>query len=248
MLAKSRALLAYSGTVSESGIRARNRVAIMAAITEVANRHLVEAGPGQLSVRAIARELGMASSAIYRYVSSRDELLTLLVIDAYDDLGDHVEVRADRVPDPGRRWRTVGLAARDWALANPQRFALIYGSPVPGYAAPQETIAPASRIPAVLVGIIQQAGVQISPAVFTSRVARSLRPGLLGMSQWAGISRPAFSDAAFAVGVMAWTHMIGSISFELFGHRHGVVGDSEADRRAYFEFELAVLAGNLGLS
>ncbi len=234
--------------MTESGFRARNRAAIMAAITEAANRQLVEVGPAQLSVRAIARDLGMASSAIYRYVSSRDELLTLLIIDAYDDLAAAVEVRADRVPDPGRRWRAVGLACREWALANPQRFALIYGSPVPGYAAPQETIAPATRIPALLVGIIQQARVQIAPAAYSDRVARSLRPGLTGMAAWTGITQPAYSEAAFAVGVMAWTHMIGSISFELFGHRHGVVGDSGADRRAYFEFELAVLAENLGVS
>ena len=220
----------------------------MAAITQAANRQLVQVGPGQLSVRAIARELGMASSAIYRYVRSRDELLTLLIIDAYDALGDHVEARVDRVQDPGKRWRAVGLATREWALAEPQRFALIYGSPVPGYAAPETTIAPATRIPALLVGIIEQAGVQIAPAAFTSRVARSLRPGLTGMAQWTGISHPAFSNAAFAVGVMAWTHMIGSISFELFGHRHGVVGDSEADRRAYFMFELAVLAEVLGIA
>jgi len=220
----------------------------MSAITQAANRQLLEVGPGELSVRAIARDLGMASSAMYRYVSSRDELLTLLIIDAYDDLGDHVEARAGRVPDPGKRWRAVGLAVRDWALAEPQRFALIYGSPVPGYAAPETTIAPATRIPALLVGIIQQAGAQIAPAAFSSRVARSLRPGLQGMAQWTGISEPHFSDAAFAVGVMAWTHMIGSISFELFGHRHGVVGDSEADRRAYFMFELAVLAEVLGIA
>jgi AcrR family transcriptional regulator len=219
----------------------------MAAITATANRQLLEVGPEQLSVRAVARELDMASSAIYRYVSSRDELLTLLIVNAYDDMGESVEARARTVRDPRRRWRTVGLACRDWALAQPQRFALIYGSPVPGYAAPLDTIGPATRVPNLLVGILQEAAVDVDVPAFSARVARSLKPALAGLPDWSELGDQRFSDAAFAVGVMAWTHIIGSISFELFGHRHNVVGDSESDRKAYFEFELEVLADLLGL-
>jgi AcrR family transcriptional regulator len=220
----------------------------MAAITETAERQLIEVGPTQLSVRAVARELGMASSAIYRYVGSRDELLTLLIVDAYNDMAEHVEERSVRIRDPRKRWRTVGLASRSWALTEPQRFALIYGSPVPGYAAPEDTIGPATRIPTLLVGILQEAHVDTVVPAFTARVARSLRPALEGIHDWFGLQEKEFSDAAFAVGVMAWTHIIGSISFELFGHRHNVVGDSQADRKAYFEFELGVLADVLGIN
>ena len=234
--------------MGETGIRARNRAALMAAITATANRQLLEVGPEQLSVRAVARELDMASSAIYRYVSSRDELLTLLIVNAYDDMGEFVEARARRVRDPRRRWRTVGLACRDWALAQPQRFALIYGSPVPGYAAPLDTIGPATRVPNLLVGILQEAAADTDVPGFSARVARSLKPALAGLPDWSELGDQRFSDAAFAVGVMAWTHIIGSISFELFGHRHNVVGDSESDRKAYFEFELEVLADLLGLT
>ncbi len=233
--------------MGETGIRARNRAALMAAITATADRQLLEVGPEQLSVRAVARELDMASSAIYRYVSSRDELLTLLIVNAYNDMGEFVEARARRVRDPRRRWRTVGLACRDWALAQPQRFALIYGSPVPGYAAPLDTIGPATRVPNLLVGILQEAAVDADVPAFSARVARSLKPALAGLPDWSELGDQRFSDAAFAVGVMAWTHIIGSISFELFGHRHNVVGDSESDRKAYFEFELEVLADLLGL-
>ncbi len=189
----------------------------------------------------------MASSAIYRYVRSRDELLTILIVRAYNDMAEHVELKASRLPDAVKRWRAIGLASRDWALDNPQRFALIYGSPVPGYAAPQDTIGPATRIPALLVGILQQAGVQTRTPAFTARVARSLRPALDEVATWADLQSQDFNDAAFAVGLMAWTHIIGSISFELFGHRHNVVGDSAADRRAYFTFELDVLSEMIGL-
>lgn len=234
--------------MSEPGIRARNRAAIMQAITASANQQLLEVGPSELSVRAVARDLGMASSAIYRYVNSRDELLTLLIVSAFNDMARAVEARAERIRDPRKRWRAIGLASREWALAEPQRFALIYGSPVPGYAAPEDTIAPATRIPALLIGILQEAGVHVEVAAYEARVGRSLKPALTNLDRWAGVSTRTFSDAAFALGVMSWTHIIGSISFEIFGHRHNVVGDSEADRRAYFEFELDVLAGLLGLA
>ena len=233
--------------MTKTGVRAQNRAAVMEAIAESATRQLLEVGPTQLSVRAVARELGMASSAIYRYVRSRDELLTILIVRAYDDLGEYVKVRAARQPDPGKRWRVIGLACRDWALDNPQRFALIYGSPVPGYAAPQDTIGPATRIPILLVGILQQTGARTDSPAFSARVARSLRPALSDLRAWSDVQSREFSDGAFAVGVMAWTHVIGSISFELFGHRHNVVGDSAADRRAYFTFELDVLADLMGL-
>ena len=117
----------------------------MEAITAVANAQLVEVGPSDLSVRAVARELGMASSAIYRYVSSRDELLTLLIVSGFNDMAGHVETAAGKVADPRKRWRVIGMACRDWAIEQPQRFALIYGSPVVGYAAPEDTIGPATR-------------------------------------------------------------------------------------------------------
>ncbi|MCU0299200.1 MAG: TetR/AcrR family transcriptional regulator [Candidatus Nanopelagicales bacterium] len=233
--------------MSATGIRARNRAALLEAITETANRQLTQVGPSELSVRAVARELGMASSAIYRYVSSRDELLTLLIVSAYDEMAGDVERAAARTRDPHKRWMAIGLGSREWALAQPQRFALIYGSPVPGYAAPQDTIGPATRIPALLTGILQEVGAQPQVPAFTSRVGRSLQPALNDVEQWAGLTQTRFNDAALALGVMAWTHMIGSISSELFGHRHNVVGDSLADRRAYYQFELQVLAGLLGI-
>jgi AcrR family transcriptional regulator len=187
----------------------------------------------------------MASSAIYRYVSSRDELLTLLIVEGYNAMADEVEGSVARINDPGKRFLAIGLACRDWALRNPQQYALIYGSPVPGYAAPVDTIAPATRIPALLVAILQQSGANPKVRSFQPRVARSLKPLLQGLTEWA--PEPTFTDAAMALGVMAWTHVIGSISFELFGHRHNVVGDSEADRKAYFEFEMRTLGDLLGL-
>ena len=88
-----------------------------------------------LSLRAVARELGMASSAVYRYFPSRDELLTALIVDAYDALGDTAEqALAGRCG--GRRptrWLALSTSIRAWAVAQPHEYALLYGSPVPGY-------------------------------------------------------------------------------------------------------------------
>jgi len=106
-------------------------------IIQVAREHLARHGAAALSLRAIARDLGMASSAIYRYVDSRDELLTRLIVRAFTSLADTVHQAHDAVArdDLVGRWNAVGRAIRDWALENPHDFALIYGSPVPDYVA-----------------------------------------------------------------------------------------------------------------
>src|SRR4051794_1206375 len=129
--------------------RAENRVEQTRAILGRARAQLAEVGPAALSVRQIARDVGLVSSAVYRYFPSRDELLTALIVEAYDELGDAVE-QADagvrRRADLARRFRAVADAIHDWARANPHEYALLYGSPVPGYVAPDATVSPAVRV------------------------------------------------------------------------------------------------------
>lgn len=117
-------------------LRARVRAGMIEEIKAVARRHLATDG-ANLSLRAVARDMGMVSSAIYRYFPSRDDLLTALILEAYDALGDAVEAADAAVgrDDLRGRWHAVCRAARAWALAHPAEYALIYGSPVPGYAA-----------------------------------------------------------------------------------------------------------------
>ena len=126
------------------GKRQETREQIEASIIELGRRQLVDRGAAGLSVRAIARDLGMVSSAVYRYVSSRDELLTLLLVDAYSDLADTVDRARENVGD---LWSddvvAIARAARRWALTYPARWALLYGSPVPGYHAPPDRTTPA---------------------------------------------------------------------------------------------------------
>lgn len=122
------------------------REANLARIKELALEQLAEQGAGGLSLRAIARELDLVSSAIYRYYANRDELVTALVLDAYDDLASRIEGAVEGAEGGRAQWLAACDALRTWALAQPHRYALVYGSAIPGYAAPADTIEPAVRV------------------------------------------------------------------------------------------------------
>src|SRR3954468_13356834 len=141
------------------GVRARRRDDVTRRVRETGRRHLAEYGAAALSLRAVTRDLGMVSSAVYRYVGSRDELLTLLVVDAYTELGDAVDARLAGLSRAA--WDTRVMAAcqtvREWALREPARYALLYGSPVPGYEAPAEqTTEPGTRVVRTLVALVAE--------------------------------------------------------------------------------------------
>ena len=138
------------------GKRQETREKIEAQIIELGRRHLVTEGAAGLSLRAIARDLGMVSSAVYRYVASRDDLLTLLLVDAYSELADAVDRAGAAAGGPWRdRLLAMAHAARAWAVGQPARWALLYGSPVPGYHAPRErTVGPGTRVVGALFDAI----------------------------------------------------------------------------------------------
>jgi len=215
--------------------RARASAEIAREILEAARRHLASDGAPALSLRAIARDLGMASSALYRYVASRDELLTRLIIDAYDSLGAAAEASEALVArdDLVGRFSAVCRAVRAWATANPNEYALIYGSPVPGYVAPIETIAPASRVSLLLVRIMVDATAdgRVAPGVTGDAVPPPVRSALEPVRSILPIEVP---DALVQLGLMVWTALFGTVSFELFGQLHNAVGEGTGDRDAFF--------------
>src|SRR5689334_17760881 len=147
--------------MTATGIRARVRAEMTEEIKVIARRHLASDG-ANLSLRAVARDLGVVSSALYRYFASRDDLLTALIIDAYNALGDVVEAASASRPraDIEGRWLTIAHGIREWALQQPHEYALIYGSPVPGYQAPQDTVGPATRSSFTLIGLLRD-GVEL---------------------------------------------------------------------------------------
>src|SRR3954449_12311178 len=100
-------------------------------IKRLALSQLAESGAATLSLRAIARELNLVSSAIYRYYPSRDDLITALILDAYTELAERLEATATHpLRSPRRRCTDPCRELRSWAVAEPHRFALIYGSAV----------------------------------------------------------------------------------------------------------------------
>jgi AcrR family transcriptional regulator len=213
----------------------------MADIKRIAREQLASQGGAALSLRAIARELGIVSSAMYRYVPSRDELLTMLIEDAYNSLGDAAEA-ADSACERGDvlgRWKAVGTAVREWAVASPSEYALIYGSPVPGYAAPPErTVAPGGRVTNLLIGLV--GSVESACAGPNPPIPASVRADLAGIRDALGVRA---DDDLLARAVLAWTALFGLISFELFGQFAGGVHD----HAAHFGHQLDRLALVIGL-
>jgi AcrR family transcriptional regulator len=214
-------------------------------IKAAARRHLASDG-ANLSLRAVARDLGMVSSAVYRYFPSRDDLLTTLIIDAYDAVGEVAE-RADATVDRDDltgRWLAVATAIRGWALANPHEYALVYGSPVPGYAAPPDTVPPATRATAVLAALLRDgvsAGVLAGGSAPGVRMPATVRKelGRIGADpRFAGIP-----PEVFARGVALWTHLFGTLSFELFGQFNNVIDD----RDGFFGYQMLAAVRALGV-
>ena len=210
-------------------------------IKDAARRQLAAEGAERLSLRAVSRELGMVSSALYRYFPSRDDLLTALIIDAYDALGAEAEAAAKAEEDPRQAWLAVCRAVRAWAVAHPHEYALIYGSPVAGYKAPETTIQPAGRVALALLGILthaQASGVLALPA-------DAPEPEGLLAEQVAELAdaAPGVPAAVLLRTVVAWTQLFGMISFELFGQLVGTMDPADE----FFEEATAQMADFLGL-
>jgi len=225
--------------------RDRAREEITREIVDEAKRQLAEQGAASLSLRSVARQLGMVSSAVYRYVASRDELLTTLIIEAYDSLGETAErsASASKGEPPIERWVAAARAVRAWALERPHEYGLLYGAPVPGYAAPEDTVVPGTRVSRALIGIVRDA-----------RNAGQIRRRTRGHTPLPDRLRDDFEalradldlvldDATTLEVLLAWTQLFGLLSFEVFGQTRNVVDDHEA----LFEAAARAMGRHVGL-
>ncbi len=224
--------------------RERARQQTMADITRIGRDHLATHGAEGLSLRAVARDLGVVSSAIYRYVASRDELLTLLVVDAYDELGDAVDEAVRRARGPRAELRALGRAVRAWALAEPSRYALLFGTPVPGYAAPAErTTVPGTRVAVALMGIAERAWrADRLRAPSGPPLPRRLKADLDVLRREVALDVP---TGVLARGLLVWPSLFGAVSWEVFG-QYGA--EPFADPAVLFDHHLEVLAETLGVT
>ena len=188
--------------------RQRARQDTEAQITRIGNRMLDADGLEGVSLRAIARELGIVSSAIYRYVRNRDELLTILIRDAYTSIADEV----DSALEADESVLTVGAIMLDWSRRHPNRWALIYGTPIPDYQAPRdETVVPGTRIAVRVAILVARAPVgQDSSQVPPAHAFDALREGLQEMGVEA-------DDAVIMRCVTVWVAIIGLINAFRFG-------------------------------
>ncbi|MFZ2015844.1 MAG: WHG domain-containing protein [Nocardioides sp.] len=229
--------------MATTGTRARARAQTIDDLKRAARRHLATDG-ADLSLRSVARDLGMVSSAVYRYFESRDALLTALIIDAYDDLGAATE-RAEvavRRSDLRGRWLAACHAIRNWSLANPAEYGLLYGTPVPGYSAPEDTIGPAARPVVVMTAILRDGFDRgLLPVLPHERLPASTRADLEAI-----IALPGFEGvppALLARGMGVWAAVFGLVSFELFGRLTNAVHDYDA----WFDYQVRLLTRELGL-
>ena len=223
-----------------TGMRERARAATTAEILRLARAQMAAEGASALSLRAIARDLGMVSSAIYRYFPSRDDLLTALIIESYERLGAAVEAGDEKVrrrTDFVARWRAAAHALRAWAIDHPSEWALLFGTPVPGYAAPEATIPAATRYTTVLISIL--ADMAAAGHVHRTAVPKALRSDLARLR---GQLDTEVSDAALTVGMNAWAAVMGAVNLELFGHLHNVVNQPGALFDAVVEQHAALIA------
>lgn len=190
------------------------RGALQQAIKETAWRQIAESGAPSLSLRAIARDLKITAPAIYNYFPSRDDLVTALIIDAYRDFGDAQLTAVNAVPEtdlPGRL-AAAGNAYRAWAVANPEHYQLIFGTPIPGYVAPEETSPAAARSLSALVSVLE--ALRIQNRLFVKREMEIDPSSLAAFEQWKKVGADAHIQS-FSIALIIWARVHGLVSLEI---------------------------------
>ncbi|MCB5168264.1 TetR/AcrR family transcriptional regulator [Streptomyces bambusae] len=225
--------------------RARLRAEATSEIKAIALRHMAAGGPASISLRAIAREMGMTAGAIYSYFGSRDDLITALTADVYDSLADVLEASHRTAPDdaPHERVLAHARAYRTWAIAHPDEFRLIYGDPVPGYEAPEDGPAQEAehRLCAALLGLVAAAWPQAAAAREQGGYEwTDFQPGLVAMAR---STFPDLPPAAVALCLRVWSRMHGLLALEVYGHLRHQVHDPEK----LYEADMLDLIRSLGL-
>ena len=210
---------------------------------EIARKQIAEQGAASLSLRAIARDMGMTAPAIYRYFLSRDDLLTALILNTYNRLADMLEAAiAEKAEnDYSGRFLAFSLAYRDWAVANPQDYMFIFTTSVPGYDAPDEVTAPAAaRSMQVFIDVLtkaMQAGAVHPPTSAiapTSGLARAISEAE---------QRYGHASSTLLAGLRGWARLHGLITLEIFNHLEPIIGDASE----LYTLEVMDLLAHLGL-
>ncbi|MBO1330808.1 TetR/AcrR family transcriptional regulator [Streptomyces sp. VRA16 Mangrove soil] len=226
--------------------RARLRVETTSEIKSIALKHMATGGPAAVSLRGIAREMGMTAGAIYSYFANRDDLITALTVDVYESLAQTLEASHQGAPtgSPAAQMLAHARAYRTWAVAHPEEFRLLYGDPVPGYQPPAAGAAQEAehRLCAVLLDLVASAWPEASAAEKGSDYDWSdFQPSLTALTRE---SFPDLPPAAVALCLRLWSRMHGLLTLEIYGHlRHQVT-----DPGKLYEADMHDLIHTLGLT
>ena len=232
---------------SSPGRRDASRMRTWAELRSAALEEVREHGAVALSLRRVARRMGMSPAGLYRYVASREDLLTILITDAFDSLADHLEAAASAGEDPHddavARLRAVGLAYRSWGVKHPQEFGLVFGDPLPGYVAPEDgpTVRAMGRVGAALGEPLRTAWEQgrLRPAI--PALPAELTGRLAPMAKITG--DPGRHELAVAL-LITWGRLHGQVSLEVFGQHAWLFPDG---CEALFRMDLEAMLRDLGL-
>jgi AcrR family transcriptional regulator len=218
-------------------IRERYRAQVRAEVKQAALAQLAQPGPEGISISAIGKQLGVSGPALYRYFASRDELLTELVIDAYHDLAGALTAATSRVSshDPGASLEVFARAYRSWALAQPHRYRLLFGPPLPGYDAhAQQLIDAAQKAMNLLLDILGEAADAeagdgaagdgaagdgaAGDGAAGDRASAPPQPLASQLAAWAQPHHPGIDPATALRAVLIWSRMHGIVSLEIAGN------------------------------
>jgi AcrR family transcriptional regulator len=172
----------------------------------------------------------VTAPAIYNYFARLDDLITALIVDAFNALGDHLEAASQAAAGNGLRaqFRAALLAYRAYAVDNPTDFELIYGNPIPGYNAPAEITVPLASRPLLL---LLDLALRIMPDGFavTPREFEPPADVLTFFASWksqAGLAH--VPDTLLYTMLVGWSRIHGIVMLELFDHLPPTVGDTAA--------------------
>lgn len=216
---------------AQQGPRARYREQTRAEIKQAALRQLADGGVAALALTRIAKEMGLSGPALYRYFASRDDLLNALIRDAYDDAATAMGAAAARsgaaAHGPRERLHALAAAYRSWAVAEPHRYLLIQGSPVPGYVAPADTLERARAVLGVFLPVFTAGAPAPGVAPVVAQMAAWLESDAQ-VGDWVAqyvtdtAGDPAASARALAGAVLAWAQLHGSVGLEVAGQFAGM--------------------------
>jgi len=220
--------------------RERHRSATLKEIKQVARQLVVDSGPTAISLRAIARELGMSAAALYRYFPSLEALIADVASEIFDELSAAAEAAGRGEGEVDAQLVAMARGFRRWSIAHPQEFALLFGTPVPGVAEMEAECAPAehpgARFGAVFVAPFARFWAELGrpPAPEDPELRRRLAP----MYAAHGDILPPQAMYQFLIG---WIRLYGVVALEVFGHLRWAVDDVEP----LFEAELAAFVVGL---